>query len=321
MISALEGEARLVVDARLEPVLGSTFQPTGFPDLGAATFQRPGDPPALLVESVQSLTNHFEAIGWDEAKLEPREPLADLPYLRVEHADDQRYLTSSRTEPHRLAAAYVRDAEIDREKGTEWIAKRLGLEPGRPLDWSHIHTAILQLDPLCLVHGVFFSDKAWHGNPKVRRALAAVIEAHDVAPAISGGLKRDDVSFRQGAEGQGRGAEEGYGFVPYGRTEYTAGEILLTASIDLTQIRGYGLGEPVTRLLILIAIWELASLLEQPLRLRTACDLEVMSVTMRRPDGFSLPSAADLAGQIKATEVPFDEPGAHIARWPATKAK
>lgn len=321
MISALEGEARLVVDAQLKPVLGSTFQPTGFPDLGAATFQRPGDPPALLVESVQSLTNHFEAIGWDEAVSRPREPLADLPYVRVEHADDERYLTSSRTEPHRLAAAYVRDAEIDGGKGTDWITERLGLEPGRPLDWPSIFAAILQLDPLCLVHGVYFSDKAWHGQPKVRRALAAVIEAHDVTPAISGGLKRDDVSFRQGAEGQGRGAEEGYGFVPYGRTDYTAREIVLTASIDLAQIRGYGLGEPISRLLTLIAMWEVTRLLEQPLRLRTACDLEVVSVTARRPDGFSLPSAADLAGQIQATDVSFDEPGARIASWPAAKAK
>lgn len=321
MISALEDKTRLVVDAQLKPVLGSTFQPTGFPDLGAATFQRPGDPPALLVESVQSLTNHFEAIGWDEAELKPREPLVDLPYLRIAHTDDGRYLTSSRTEPHRLAAAYVRDAEIDGGKGTDWIGKRLGLESGRPLDWPHIHGAVLQLDPLCLIHGVFFSDKAWHGNPKVRRALAAVIEAHDVAPAISGGLKRDDVSFRQGAEGQGRGAEEGYGFVPYGRTDYTAREIVLTASIDLAQIRGYGLGEPISRLLTLIAMWEVTRLLEQPLRLRTACDLEVVSVTARRPDGFSLPSAADLAGQIQATDVSFDEPGARIASWPAAKAK
>lgn len=321
MISELEVETRLVVDAQLKPVLGSTFQPTGFPDLGPATFQRPGDPPALLVESVQSLTNHFEATGWDEAELGPREPLVDLPYLRIVHADDERYLSSSRTEPHRLAAAYVRDAEIDRGKGTDWIGERLGLEPGRPLDWPRIYGAVLQLDPLCLVHGVFFSDKAWHGNPKVRRALAAVVEAHDVAPAISGGLKRDDVSFRQGAEGQGRGAEEGYGFVPYGRTDYTAREIVLSASIDLAQIRGYGLGKPISRLLTLIAMWELTRLLEQPLRLRTACDLEVVSVTARRPDGFSLPSPADLAKQIKATDVSFDEPGARIARWPAAKGK
>ncbi|MDY6811520.1 MAG: type I-U CRISPR-associated protein Cas7, partial [Actinomycetota bacterium] len=39
----------------LEPVVGSRFQPTGFPDLGAATYDGPGGSDRLLVESVQSL--------------------------------------------------------------------------------------------------------------------------------------------------------------------------------------------------------------------------------------------------------------------------
>ena len=58
---------RHVYDVELTPVLGSTFQPTGFPDLGAATFDRfgaTGDDlpvPSLLVESVQSMTNRLEA--------------------------------------------------------------------------------------------------------------------------------------------------------------------------------------------------------------------------------------------------------------------
>jgi len=41
----------------LTPVLGSRFQPTGFPDLGPATFQKPtaqGWVPALHVESPHS---------------------------------------------------------------------------------------------------------------------------------------------------------------------------------------------------------------------------------------------------------------------------
>jgi CRISPR-associated protein Csb1 len=31
---------RLVFDAELTPLMGSSFQPTGFPDVGAATFTR-----------------------------------------------------------------------------------------------------------------------------------------------------------------------------------------------------------------------------------------------------------------------------------------
>jgi CRISPR-associated protein Csb1 len=319
MISTLEQEPRLVVDATLNPVVGSIFQPTGFPDLGAATFERPGGLPAMLVESVQSLTNHFEALGWDGPAQRPVEALAALPYVEVRSGVDGSFLTSSRLEPHRLASAYVRDAAVDGATGLEWIAQRLELADGRPLDWPVIYRAIFELDPLCLVHGVFFSHKGWHGNPKVRRALTAVIEAHDVRPVVSGGLKRDDVSFRQG--GEGRGAEEGYGFVPFGRTEYTAAEIVLTASIDLAQIRGYGLSPEATRLLTAVALWELAQLLAQPLRLRTACDLEVAEVRVRRPDDVVLPSADDLRAEIEGAGVELEEPGARSVLWPAPNAK
>lgn len=318
MTESLVEAPRLVVEADLTPLVGSTFQPTGFPDLGAARFRLPDGRDALIVESVQSLTNHFEALGWDAAQQEPIPLLASLPYVRVVHTDDARFLTSSRLEPHRLASAYVRDATIDREEGTAWIAARLGLEPGRPLGWPEIYSAIFQLDPLCLIHGVFFSDVKWHGNPKVRRALSAVIEARGAAPVISGGLKRDDVQIKSA---EGRGAEEGYGFVPFGREEFVADEIKLIASVDLEQIRGYGLGEAETRLLSNLAMWELSSLLSRPLRLRTACDLEVTAVTARRPEGADLPDPHALAQEIESHGVEFDQPGAREARWPKATGK
>jgi len=320
MLEALEGAPRLLVDAILAPIASTTFQPTGFPDLGAAEFQRPGSPPSLLVESVQSLANHFESLGWDDSERLPINALARLPFVEVVHSDDGRFLTSSRLEPHRLAAAYVREATISGSTGAALIAERLGLQKETPLDWPRIYRTVLQLDPLCLLHGVFFSAQAWHGNPKVRRALTAVIEATDVAPAVSGGLKRDDVQF---TSAEGRGAEEGYGFVPFGRTEYTAGEIRFRAVVDLAQIRGYGLTDPETRLLELIAIWELAALLSGPLRLRTACDLDPQRIEIRRPEGFALPAAEDLLLEVEsaAVAVHFDNPGALRASWPAPKGK
>jgi len=317
MIDALDDATRLVVDARLRPVIGSTFQPTGFANLGAAEFQRPGRPPSLLVESVQSMTNHFEALGFDGAARRPIALLEQLPWIAVLATDSGAHLTSSREEPHRLAAAYVRNADIDGEGGLAWLVRRLGLRPRAPLDWQSIYATVFQLDPLCLVHGVFFSDKGFHGNPKVRRALSAVIEAHDVVPVISGGLKRDDVQF---TSSEGQGAEEGYGFVPFGRTEYSAQEIVLSASLDLAQLRGYGLDPKATQLLTLVAVWELRSLLDGPLRLRTACDLEVEGVSVRRPNGYELPACRELEQAIASTDVVFDEPGARPASWPAAKA-
>ncbi len=323
MIDALATAPRLRARAKLEPIAGSMFQPTGFPDLGAATFRRPNGTPggsrALLVESVQSMTNHFEALGWDGPAHRPRPPLADLPYIEIVDSEGG-FLTSSRLEPHRLAAAYVRDAKIDGQGGTEWIGKRLGLVVGKPLDWPSIYKSVFELDPLCLVHGVFFSDKNWHGNPKVRRALTAVIEAHDVEEAVSGGLKRDDVQFKSDAKG-GRGAEEGYGFVPFGRTEYVAESIELTAVIDLEQIRGYGLDEGATRLLTLIALWQLQGLLAHPLRLRTACDLDVVSFEVERPAGFTLPSAEELDAAIAEKTPAFEQAGARKMTWAPPKKK
>lgn len=318
MIDELEGQARLVIDAKLTPLIGSTFQPTGFADLGAAVFERPGQGPALLVESVQSMTNHFEEVGWDRAAGEPVATLAKLPYVAVRSAD-QDLLTSSRLEPHRLASAYIADAKVDGTTGVEWISQGLGLRSGHPLGWATIYGSLLEWDPLCLLHGVFFSRKAWHGNPKVRRALSAIIEAHDVAPAVSGGLKRDDVSFT--AEKGVRAADEGYGFVPFPRTEYTAREIILTASLDLSQVRGYGLGLDATRLLTLVALWELTAVLTDPLRLRTACDLDVEDVRVRRPKGFELPDHAELAAEIAGSSLAFKNPGARTAIWPAEGKK
>ncbi len=318
MIDALESHTRLVVDAQLQPVVGTTFQPTGFANLGAAEFRRPGGPASLLVESVQSMANHLEAQGFDAATREPIALLRDLPWIGVRATDGDERLTSSRQEPHRLAAVYLREARIEGSVGVDWLVSELGLREKKPLDMPAIYRAVFALDPLALLHGVFFSDKKFAGTPKVRRAITAVVEAHDVAPAISGGLKRDDVQVKADQE-SGMGAKEGYGFVPFGRTEYVAREIVLSASIDLHQIRGYGLGADETQLLITLAVWELVALLDGPLRLRTACDLELTSVSVRRPARFKLPTRAELEAAIAASSVTFASPGERIAHWPAAK--
>lgn len=308
MIDGLQGQARVILKARLAPVVGSAFQPTGFPDLGPAEFTRllEDDKPqqALIVESVQSLANHLESTGWDTDAQRPVEVIGRLPYVEVRD-EGGRFLTSSRLEPHRLAGSYIKKAKLDGEDASQWMIERLVTEKGVPLDWRALYAAIFQLDPLCLLHGVFFSDPLWrdHGNPKVRRALTAVIEAHDTRPVVSGGVKRDDVYPTADNE---RTSKEGFGFVPFGRTEYTAEHIELDVAIDLEQIRGYGLGDPATDLLVAVALWEVQSLLQRPLRLRTACDLEVVDVEVKRPDGWRLPSVAELTQTIHSANVEFE---------------
>lgn len=310
MIDSLTHEPRLIVRAMLKPTAGSAIQPTGFPDLGAAEFERPdgngGTESAILVESVQSLANHLEATTWSPADQKPVDALASLPYVAV-NAKDGSFLTSSRLEPHRLAGAYIRQAKIDGKPGDDWLFDQMGGEQGRPTEWRSFYAAVFSLDPLCLLHGVFFSSqsKDWKaiGNPKIRRAVTAVVEAHGTRPLVSGGVKRDDVNPQHG---ESRGSSEGFGFVPFGRTEYTAQKIELSVVVDLEQIRGYGLGDAETELLTAIALWEVRSLLDKPLRLRTACDLELSDLDVARPKDWDLPPLADLEAAISASEVSFD---------------
>lgn len=310
MIEGLKGEPRVILKAKLEPTAGSTFQPTGFPDLGPAEFTRPiqngeGAQSALLVESVQSMANRLEDNGWDKTSQKPAEALSGLPYIEVCDGDGN-FLTSSRLEPHRLAGAYIRGGTIEGKGGDDWLFDQVGLAKERPRDWLALYASLFRLDPLCLIHGVFFSSKRWNevGNPKVRRAVTVVIEAHGVQPVVSGGVKRDDVNP---TKGENRGSSDGFGFIPFGRTEYTAREIELSAVIDLEQIRGYGLGDKETDLLTAIGLWELRLLLDRPLRLRTACDLELAGdPETGRPAGWTLPSATDLEGEIAAVKGGLD---------------
>ncbi|MDY6810919.1 MAG: type I-U CRISPR-associated RAMP protein Csb1/Cas7u [Actinomycetota bacterium] len=258
----------------LEPVVGSRFQPTGFPDLGAATYDGPGGSDRLLVESVQSLANHLEGTTWDEAARQPVFDVAELPYVRIVDGDGE-FLTSSRLEAHRLASAYVLDAELDGAEFRGVLRDRFGLVPNKPLDLRRVYSAIYALDPLSLLHGVFFAQGSWPWQPKVSRAVSAFIEAEGARPAVSGGVKKDSVNNNLDKTA-GRTSDRGYGMVPHHRTEYTADRITLFVVIDEQQIRSYGLSDSATELLLAVADWEVAALLDGGLRLRTACDFTVV---------------------------------------------
>jgi CRISPR-associated protein Csb1 len=89
--------------------------------------------------------------------------------------------------------------------------------------------------------------------------------------------------------------KKGFGHVPFARDEFTADEITAFFSVDLAQIRGYGLGSHAERLLVGLALFKIASFLEGPMRLRTACDLEPAGAPrVKRPEGYALPTADEL---------------------------
>jgi CRISPR-associated protein Csb1 len=303
---------RTVLEADLKPIAGQRFQPTGFPDLGAAEFDGPGDSKFLLVESAQSMANRLEAMTWDAARDDQPAELAALPYVKVVSPDGA-FLTSSRIEAHRLASAYVMNGTIDGTDGAVWVLGRLGLTAGRPLDYRAVARACFALDPVSLVHGVFFARSKWPWQPKIARALTSFIEAAQVAPAVSGGVKRDSVN-NEAKEGA---TSEGYGMVPFHRVEYTAATITAYFTVDREQFRSYGLSEPATALLEALADYEIGSLLDRGLRLRTACDLAVREVRGTRPD------AKDAAVRIAALagECAGELGGITTVTWAGRKAK
>lgn len=277
------------------------FQPTGFPDLGAATYKAWIDDKwtdCLQVESYQSMANRLEAVGWivDGDDSRPDSAVAALPYVRVE-AEDGSFLASTRTEAHRMASAYVLDAIEGGPTMRELLPAELGLEQDRPLDHSDFARRLFTLDPMCLLHGVFFAQQAWSAQPKLARAITAGVEAIDVVPADSGGVKFDQVSNKV-VEGRGSTAE-GYGTVPHHRTEYTAKRVELRYSLDLGQLRSYRLSDTATELLETVAMWQLASLLDTGLRLRTACDFDVVDAAPVDQRGVPLGTADELDDSIR----------------------
>ncbi|MDN5797026.1 MAG: type I-U CRISPR-associated RAMP protein Csb1/Cas7u [Intrasporangium sp.] len=291
--------SRTIYRVPLEPVLGSRFQPTGFPDLGAATFQKPsgdaGWTQALHVESPQSMANRLELTTWDAAAADQGEGLAGLPYVRVV-AEDGTFLTSSRLEAHRLASAYIMDGLINGTPGRDLLPDWLGLASGRAMDHRGLARAVFRLDPLSLVHGVFFAQKAWPWQPKIARVVTCFIDAEDVQEAVSGGVKTDSVNPKVD---DNRGTAEGYGMVPHQRVEFTARTITAYVSVDHEQIRSYGLGGVGSKLLDALIDFELARLFRSgPLRLRTACDLEVRQGGESALDGIPEPDIA--ADQLTA---------------------
>lgn len=290
-LTLLEKQHDVLFEIPLRVRLGHRFQPTGFPDLGAAEFDSPQGR-SLLVESAQSMANRLETVCWDESANDLIEPLRGLSHVVV-HDQEGAFLTSSVLDAHRLNSAYI-------EKATPSLHEEIRNEIGarnRPIDRRKFARALFKYDAGSLLHGVFL--ESIDGRLRVARAISAFIEADGVKVAPSGGVKNDRVQASRDDEA-GRSAREGFGNVPYPRDEYTAEKITLYGSIDLAQIRGYSLGEDATRLLILLALFKLRALLNSPMRLRTACWFELCDggrIRSKNIPDFQLPGYGEFVGE------------------------
>lgn len=312
-LTKLESATKLLVEAKLAPVQGSRFQPTGFPDLGAATFEDGQRTRHVLVESAQSMANRMEAVCWDSERQDLVEALKGLPYVRVER-EDGTYLTSSIVEAHRINSPYILEGK---DKSVfEALKKETDALAEGPVDRKKLAATLFARDPNSLIHGVFLAKKDLAGGRlRLERALSAFVEAHDIKEAVSGGVKNDHVDPKGDAKA-------GFGNVPFHREEFTAKEIVAYFNLDLAQIRGYRLDEAATRLLILLGLYKIRAVLERGLRFRTACDLEVKEVTVTRPDGFTLPALADIEADLRASIDACAKSLAGVQRvvWAAKKA-
>ena len=290
-LSSLNDEKRILLTVPLRPIQGNRFQPTGFPDLGAATFNAPmldGDAAAcLLVESPQSMANRLELTIWDAGNNEIKDFAKGMSYVRVV-TESGGYLTSSIEEAHRLNSVYIENGND--KKFHRLLAEEMEYSEKNPINRKKFVETVFKYDVNSLLHGVFLESIG--GRLRIARALSAFIEAEEVEVVASGGVKNDHV--QPGTEkGSERTAAEGFGNVPYPREEYAAKKINAYFSLDVSQIRGYGLGDDAEKLLILLGLYKIRALL---------CDFVVDSdtITADRPTSFDLPELAALVSDVKS---------------------
>lgn len=318
---ALNDQTRLLIQAELQPLQGSRFQPTGFPDLGAAVYSVPGEKQKmLLLESAQSVANRMESTIWDNAAQSIAAPLDGISYVSVEQ--NQTFLTNSLLEAHRLNSPYIVGASKKLTAFGELVKKEL--ESDRPFDLHSFAIVLAKYDVNSLLHGIFLEKMS--GVSRIARALSGFIEAKNIEVVRQGGVKNDRVDATGKTDDKG-GAAEGFGNVPYYREEYAAESITAYFSLDLAQIRSYRLGVDVENLLIAIALYKVQVFLTSGLRLRTACDLEVKKdgLIVKRPEDYVLPSIEELEkalpGLVKAASDAFADPAVTVVEYKAEKKK
>ena len=301
-LDALKNQPRLLLKAALKPLQGSRFQPTGFPDLGAATYDGPDGKKMLLVESAQSMANRLETVCWDTIADDWMTPLKGLPLVKVNRGGKP--LTNSVLEAHRLNSPYIlegKDQTFFKTLQTELNVAEKGI-----VDLRKLSATLFKYDTNALLHGIFLAKKEIAGGRmRLPRALTAFVEAEGVNVAASGGVKNDSVN-------PSGDTAKGFGNVPFHREEFT-GTITAFFNLDLALIRGFGLGDDAESLLVAVALWKIQRFLTDGLRLRTACDLEANGeLVVQRPAAFKLPSIEELEkalpGLIKAASKGFAQP-------------
>ena len=246
------------------------------------------DPEASAKRSCGNMSTTSPAPVWTPIQTTP----ATISHVTITRAG--KFLTDTMLEAHRLNSPYLLVNKHDTSFFDRLKSDLGGLAEG-PIDRKLLAEVLLRYDVGSLIHGVFLAKKELAGGRlRVARALSAFIEAEGVKVAASGGVKNDHVN-PSGV------TKDGFGNVPFARDEFTADKIYCHVNLDLAQIRGYGLGAAIERLLIVLALHRVRKLFDGDLRLRAACDLEPedrSAIAATRPLGFQLPTLAMLTEEL-----------------------
>ena len=303
-------EPRLLMDVKLKPTQGDRFQPTGFPEIGAAEFQRPDGTRMVLVESAQSMANRLEStiIGADGYNV--IESLKGISYIVSElSADGELKFTSSLIEAHRMNSPYI----ISDKNFREELKKEASYFKGQPMNWKKVAKAVFKYDVNSLIHGIFMANLE-DGRLKLPRILSSFIEAENIREVSTGGVKNNPID-PTGKLRTNEITKDVYGNVPYHRTEFTAESINAYFNIDTSLLKSYELGENETKLVFFLCMLKIRKFLDSSLRLRTACDLMVDSnivINIEKDEYVEFPEEKEimeiLSDLIKKCEHSFSTP-------------
>ena len=308
-LDALKNAPRLLIEAKLQPLAGTRFQPTGFPDLGAAQYKAASGEDMLLVESAQSMANRLESVCWDAVQNDWVSTLSGLPCVVVKNKDGK-IITNSVLEAHRINSPYILEGKDKTFLNT--LKTELAVGELAAVDLKLLSKTLLKYDINALIHGVFIAkSEVAGGRMRLPRALTSFIEAAQVNAASSGGVKNDGLN-------PSGDAAKGFGNVPFHREEFT-GNITAYFVLDLALIRGFGLGADVENLLIAISLFKIRRFLNEGLRLRTACDLELVGdLAAKKPVGYTVPSLEEIEMALPALITAVTAQFASPAKTPVT---
>jgi CRISPR-associated protein Csb1 len=319
----LSKSSRLLMEAGLYPAQGDRFYPTNFPDLNAATYELPDGTRMVLVESTQSMANRLEVVCWDDVREDLQQSLNGMPYLKVNLPEGK--VAYSIKESHRLNSSYVITAkDADGKFFHDLVTTMADYRRGQEINTPRFARSVIFYDPNALLHGVFLSN-VLDGRLRLPRLLSSFIEGKEVREANSGfakvasfdptgrmeegwidSLDNEDLSgigYDNATQYKTRLKETVSNIIGH-RREFVAKTITAYFSLDLAQLRAYGLGEAAERFLVTLALWKIRRFLETGLHLRSNCDFDVQGPlhAKKLPD-FIIPETtaleADLPGLIQ----------------------